>query len=328
MNRRTFIVGLGSAAAWPMVAGAQQARIPVVGYVGAGSPSTLIPRMKAAFDQGLKEAGYIEGRNLTIEYRWADGKFDRMPALMADLAARRVDVIFAGGGSTAALAAKAATTTIPIVFNIGVDPVRTVLVASLNRPGGNLTGVTTLGADAAAKRLELLHDLLPAARRIALLTNPASPAIAQIVTTETQAAARILGLDLIVLHAGTDPQLTAVFADLPQTRIDALVIGTDSFFTNRTKELAQLGLRHRVPAIYEHPEYAAAGGLISYGADLADQNRQAGAYTGRILNGERPGDLPVQLSTKVELIVNLKTATALGLTVPLTLLGRADEIIE
>jgi len=327
MKRREFIAGLG-AAAWPSVGYARQPAVPVIGWVGAGSAGTLLPHRMAAFHQSLKEAGYVEGRNLALEYRWADLHFDRMPALMADLVARRVNVIAAMGGSTAALAAKAATTTIPVVFNVGVDPVRTGIVASLGRPGGNLTGVTTLGAEAAAKRLELLHDLLPAMKRVALLVNPAFPALAEIVVVETEAAARVLGLEIVVLHASSDADLSAVFANLPQARAEALIIGTDSFFTNRASELGRLVLRYKVPAIYEHPEYAANGGLMSYGADLADQFRQAGTLTARILNGERPAELPVQQSTKVELIVNLRTAKALGMTVPLTLLGRADEVIE
>jgi putative ABC transport system substrate-binding protein len=277
-----------------MRAQAQQTGLPVIGWVGAGSPATLLPRNMDAFNKSLNEAGYVEGRNLAIEYRWAETRFDRMPAIMADLVARRVNVIAAMGGSTAALAAKAATTTIPVVFNVGVDPVRTGLVASLGRPGGNLTGVTTLGAEAAAKRLELLHELLPGMKRAALLVNPAFPALAQIVIAETQAAAHVLSLDIVVLYASSDAELNEVFANLARAQTDGLIIGTDSFFTNRTRALGQLVLQHRVPAIYEHPEYAASGGLMSYGADLADQFRQAGVLIGRILKGEKPGDLPVQ----------------------------------
>jgi putative ABC transport system substrate-binding protein len=328
MRRRDFIAGLGGAAAWPLAAWAQQA-VPVIGWIGTGSPSLFHFKARfGAFQLGLKEAGYVEGRNVAIEFRWAEGKFDRFPTLLADMVARRVNVIAAMAGTPLAQAAKAATTTIPIVFYVGVDPVRTGLVASLDRPGGNLTGVTTLSADVAPKRLELLRDLLPALRRVALLVNPASPANVQVLTADTQAAARTLGIDLVVLKAGSDPELDAVFANWQQTRAEALVIGTDSFFSNRTLELGRLVLRHGVPAVFEYPEFAASGGLMSYGTDIVDQFRQAGILTGRILNGEKPADLPVQQTTKVELVINLKTAKALGITVPLMLLGRADEVIE
>jgi len=277
MRRREFIAGLGGAATWPVVARAQQSAVPVIGWVGTGSPGlfSFKPRF-AAFQQGLKEAGYTDGRNVAIEFRCAEGKFDRFPMLMAEMVARRVNVIAAMAGTPLAQAAKAATTTIPIVFYVGVDPVRSGLVSSLDRPGGNLTGVTSLSADVAPKRLELLRELLPALRRVALLVNSASPANVEVLTADTQEAARTLGLDLVVLKASSDPELDAVFANWQQTRAEALVIGTDSFFSNRTLELGRLVLRHGVPAVFEYPEFAASGGLMSYGTDIVDQFRQAG----------------------------------------------------
>jgi putative tryptophan/tyrosine transport system substrate-binding protein len=281
-----------------------------------------------AFHQGLGETGYVEGRNVTIEYRWAEGHNDRLPALVADLARLEVAVIAATGGTAVALAAKAATTTIPIVFNIAADPVALGLVASLSRPGGNLTGVTSLSVQVAPKRLELLHELLPAVTVVALLINPTNPILAEIQSRDLQAAAGPLGLQLHVLHASTERDFDAVFATLAQLRAGALVIGTDLFFNTRSEQLAALTVRHAVPAIFQYREFAAAGGLMSYGNAIADPYRLVGVYTGRILKGEKPADLPVQRATKVELIINLKTAKALGLAVPLPLLGRADEVIE
>jgi putative ABC transport system substrate-binding protein len=277
------------------------------------------------FQQGLKEAGYVEGQNLTVEYRWADEKYDRLPALAADLVGRRVAVIVANG--PAVRPAKAATSTIPIVFVAGFDPLAFGLVASLSRPGGNLTGVSVLDVEIGAKRLELMHELVPAATVMALLVNPTTPA-AETIARDAQAEARTLGLQLHVLHASSDRDFDTVFATVAQLRAGALVIGADPFFTSRSQQLAKLTVDHAVPAIYEFREFAAAGGLISYGTSIVDAYRLAGVYTGRILKGEKPSDLPVQRATKVELILNLKTAKALGIAVPLPLVGRADEVIE
>jgi putative ABC transport system substrate-binding protein len=279
-----------------------------------------------AFRQGLSETGYVEGRNVVIEYRWTDGQNDRLPAMAADLVRRKVTVIAANGG--AAVAAKAATATTPIIFTSADDPVRFGLVASLNRPGGNLTGVVSLDAELLPKRLELLHELMPAATIIAVLLNPANASRYENLTRDLEAATRTIGLQIKVLHASTDSDIDAAFATLLQLRAVGLVIGTDAFFNSRTKQLAALALRHAMPTIYQYREFAVAGGLMSYGASGTDTYRQAGIYTGRILKGEKPADLPVQQATKVELIVNLKTAKALGLTVPPALLARADEVIE
>ena len=281
----------------------------------------------AAFLKGLSETGYVDGRNVAIEYRWAEGRNDRLPAMAADLVHRQVAVI-AATTTPAALAAKAATTTIPIVFETGGDPVKLGLVASLNRPGGNVTGVTQTNVEIAPKRLQLLHELLPTARVMALLVNPADPALAETYTKEVQAAARTLGLELHVLNASTERDFDGVFAKLIQLRAGGLVIGPDPFFTSRTEQLAALTVRHAVPAVFQYREFAVAGGLLSYGADITDAYRLAGIYTGRILKGDKPADLPVQQATKVELYINLKTAKALGLNVPNTLIGRADEVIE
>jgi putative ABC transport system substrate-binding protein len=327
MNRRELIMLLGGAATWPVVARAQQSAVPVIGWLGAGSPGLVAQvGQGAAFSQGLSEAGYVEGRNVAIEYRWAESQFSRLPALADDLVGRQVAVIFAST-VRAALAAKAATRTIPIVFIGPVDPVESGLVASLNRPGANLTGAVTLNVEVGPKRLELLHEVVPTATIIALLVNPTNP------TTETQsrdlqAAAQTLGLQLHVLHAGTEGDFDTAFANLVQVRAGALVIGIDSFLGARSELLAALTVRHAVPAIYAYREFAAAGGLMSYAGSLTDSYRQAGVFIGRILKGEKPADLPVQQGTKMELILNLKTAKALGLTVPISLLGRADEVIE
>jgi ABC-type uncharacterized transport system substrate-binding protein len=325
MRRREFIAGLGSAAAWPLAARAQRA-VPVVGYLNARAPGDD-PHLLAAVRQGLKEAGYVEGQNVTIEYRFADNQNDRLPGMASDLVRRQVAVIFAAP-TPAALAAKAATTTIPIVFEVGTDPVAVGLVASIARPGGNVTGVTNLTAELAPKRLELLHEMVPSATSFALLLNPTNPAVAEAELKESQAAARTLGLQLHVLSASTERDLDTVFATLVRLRAGALVVASDAFFVSRSAELAALTARYAVPAIQIAREFVVAGGLMSYGSPLIDGYRLAGSYVGRILKGEKPGDLPIQQATKAELIINMKTARALGLTVPLTLLGRADEVIE
>ena len=324
MRRREFIGGLGAAAGWPLAARAQQPAIPVIGFLNGASPGGYAP-MVAAFRQGLKETGYVEGQNVAIEFRWADGQYDRVPAMAAELVRRQVAVIVANTPGN--LAAKAATTMIPIVFTTSSDPVQTGLVASLARPGGNVTGVTQLGVEVAPKRLELAHELVPTATIIAVLVNPTNP------NTETQlrdlqAAARTLGVQLHVLHASTERDFAAVFTTLAQMRAGGLVISTDGLFTSRSEQIAALALRHAVPTIYQNRAFAAAGGLMSYGGSTTDIYRIAGAYTGRILKGEKPSDLPVQQATRIELIINMKTAQALGLTFPITLLGRADEVIE
>jgi len=331
MRRRAFITLLGGAAAtssvsWPLAARAQQAKMPLVGCLNSSSADADGDRMRA-YRRGLSETGYVEGRNVTIEYRWADGQNDRLPSLAADLVHRRVNVIVTGG-TPATLAAKAATTTIPIVFIIATDPVEAGLVASLNRPGGNLTGVTALNVELAPKKLELLHELLPAATVMALLVNPTNPVAAETQTRDLLAAARTLGVQLHILHASTERDFDAVFANLVQLRAGALVIGSDLFFTSRSEQLAALTVRHALPSIYQFREFAAAGGLMSYGGSITDWGYQGGVYTGRILAGAKPADLPVQQITKVELVINMKTAKALGLTFPITLLGRADEVIE
>jgi putative tryptophan/tyrosine transport system substrate-binding protein len=326
MNRRQVMSLLGGATAWPLAARAQQPAIPVIGFLNGGSPD-LFANLVRAFRQGLKETGYIEGQNVTVEYRWAEGQNDKLPALAADLVRRQVAVISATT-TPAALAAKAATTTIPIVFFVAGDPVELGLVASLNRPGGNITGTTTLTLEVGPKRLELLHEMVPTATIIALLVNPTSPNLAEAQVRDLRMAARGLGLQIHVLHASTDRDFDTVFATLGQLQAGGLVISSDSFFFSRGQLLAALAARHAVPAIYPFREDAAAGGLMSYGGSLADSHRLAGAYTGRILKGEKPADLPVQQSTKVELILNVRTAKSLGLTVPFSLLGRADEVIE
>jgi putative ABC transport system substrate-binding protein len=327
MKRRDFITLLGgSVAGWPLTAHAQQPAMPVIGLLGSESPDLYVDRLRA-FRQGLSETGFAEGRNVAIEYRWAEGQNNRLPALAADLVRRQVSIIATLGSLPAVPIAKAATATIPIVFAIGADPVAVGLVASLNRPGGNVTGVTSLNVEVGPKRMELLHELVPTVTVIALLINPTNPA-AQAQSGEMQAAARTLGLQLHVLPASTESDLDTAFATLAQLRARALVIGIDPFFTNRTEQLAARALRLAVPAIYHFREFAAAGGLMSYGGSVVESNRLAGVYAGRILKGEKPADLPVQQAVKVELVINLKTAKALGIIVPPALLTRADEVIE
>ncbi|MFL6950256.1 MAG: ABC transporter substrate-binding protein [Xanthobacteraceae bacterium] len=298
--------------------------MPVVGFLNGASADGYAMTARA-FRQGLKDTGFVEGQNVAIEYRWAEGQYDRLPALAADLVHRRVDVIAAN--SAAMLPARAATTMIPIVFTTSLDPVQLGLVASLSRPGGNVTGVTNLNVEVAPKRLELLHELAPAIKIIGLLVNPNNPN-AQTLSRDLQAVAGKLGLQLHVLYASNERDFDRVFAELVQRRAGALVIGSDAFLTSHSEQLAALALRHALPAVYQFPEFTAAGGLMSYGSSVTELYQTAGVYTGRILKGEKPADLPVQQVTKVELIINLKTAKALGLTVPLPLLGRADQVIE
>jgi putative ABC transport system substrate-binding protein len=328
MRRRDFVQGFaGFVTTWPLAAKAQQAPKPVVGLLGATTAQGYAAQL-AAFRQGLSEAGFAEGRDVTIEYRWADDQYDRLPGLAADLVSRNVAVIATIGGTTAALAAKAATTTIPVVFHGGFDPVKTGLVASLNRPGGNLTGIATLSADTGQKRLQLIHEVVPATTTLGILLNPANGAVNETQSNDFQTGARALGLQLHVLDASTEREIEDAFANLKQMRVGALAIGTDGFFVSRSEQLAALANRYAMPAIFQYREFAAAGGLMSYGGSVPDSYRLSGVYTGRILKGEKPADLPIQQATKVELIVNLKTAKTLGLTVPMSLLTRADELIE
>jgi putative tryptophan/tyrosine transport system substrate-binding protein len=327
MRRREFITGLGGAVVWPLAARAQQATMPVIGFLNSGSPgSAAYASFVAAFRQGLKETGYVEGQNVAIEFRWAEGQYDRVPAMAAELVGRKMAVIVANTPGN--LAAKEVTTTIPIVFTVADDPVQIGLVASLARPGGNVTGATQLGVEVAPKQLQLAHALVPTATIIAVLVNPTNPN-AETLLRNLQAAARILGVQLHFLHSSAERDFDRVFATWPQLGAGVLVIsGTDPFLGSRSEQLAALALRHTVPAISFIREFVAAGGLMSYGGSSTDMYRVAGVYTGRILNGEKPADLPVQQATKVELIINLKTAKALGLTVPETLLATADEVIQ
>ena len=326
MKRREFIAGLGSAAAWPLIAAkAQQRPLPVIGYLRSSSAAGFEHEL-AAFRQGLGSIGYVEGQNVAIDYQYADNHYDWLPALAADLVRRQMALIYAGDNA-AALAAKAANTTIPIVFRIGADPVNLGLVASLNRPGGNVTGVSFLSTTTVAIRLQMLHEAVPNAAVIGALINPRNPN-AEPNTRETQEAARKLGIDLHVLHASSDQDIDAAFATLVQRRAEALAIDGDVFFSGRIVQLASFSARHAMPAIYPSRDFPDAGGLMSYGTSNTDADRLAGVYVGRVLKGDKPADLPVQQAVKVELIINLKTAEALGITFPLTLLGRADGVIE
>jgi putative ABC transport system substrate-binding protein len=328
MRRRQFITLLGaSAAAWPLAASAQQPpAMPVVGYLGAESPELWASRVRA-FRQGLGEAGFVEGRNVLIEYRWAEGHNERFPALAADLVGRRVAVIAAPGSAPAAVAAKAATATIPIAFFTGGDPIELGLVTSLARPNANLTGVTNLTIEVVPKRLELLRELIPTGSAVAVLLNPTNP-VAEAESRDLQAAARILGLQLHVLHARAESDFDAAFATLAQLRVRALVISPDALFGARDQLLAALALRHGLLSVHANREYVVAGGLMSYGNSFLDGHRMAGVYAGRLLKGEKPSDLPVMQSTRIEFIINMKTAKALGLDVPPSVLVRADEVIE
>jgi putative ABC transport system substrate-binding protein len=323
LRRRDFIAFLGGASTWPLAARAQQASVPVIGFLGPGSAQSDAYRV-TAFRQGLSEAGLVEGQNFTIEYRWADSHYDRLPALATELVRRQVAVIATSGTP----AATAATKTIPIVFETAADPVKIGLVASLNRPGGNVTGFTQASEEVAPKRLELLHELLPKADVLALLVNPTAPVLADQQKREVLSAARALGIDLHVLNASTEQDFNRIFAKLTELRAGGLVIGGDAFFTSHVKQLAALTVQHAVPAIYQWREFAAAGGLMSYGANVTETHRLVGNYAGRILKGGKPADLPVQQAAKVEMFINLKTARALGITIPLPLSGRADEIFE
>jgi putative ABC transport system substrate-binding protein len=325
MRRRELILGSG-AMILPLVARAQRKAMPVIGFLGSTSPGPFAPFV-AAFHQGLSETGYIEGQNVAIEYLWAEGRFDQLPALAADLVGRKVDVILASGGSPSALAAKNATSTIPIVFTGISNPVEVGLVASLARPGGNVTGFSLMGIELLAKRFELLSELVPQARVIALIVNPSSP-VAEALIRDMQEAAGAKNVQLSVLRADSESEIDAAFDSLVQLHAGALVVGNDPFFDSRHDQLVALAARHAVPAIYQSRIYAAAGGLISYGPSIASNYRQAGIYAGRILKGEKPADLPVQQPAQFELVINLKTAKALGLTVPPLLLAQADEVIE
>ena len=328
MRRREVLGVLGSAAAaWPLVARAQQpVAMPVIGYLGAETPAVFVSRVRA-FRQGLGETGYVEGRNVAIEFRWAEGQHSRLSALAADLVSRPVAVIVAPGGAPAALAAKSVTSTIPIIFEMGADPLAIGLVETLKRPGANLTGVTSLNVQVTPKRLEILHEVVPKAAVIAVLLNPTSPTTGSQLKN-LQAAADALGVRLHILHASTQQDFAAVFETLAQVRPGGLVVASDTFFATHAEQLAALTVRHAMPAIHQSRDFAVAGGLMSYAGSFVELHRQAGIQTGRVLKGDKPADLPVHQVTKVELIVNLKTTKALGLTMPLPLLGRADEVIE
>jgi putative tryptophan/tyrosine transport system substrate-binding protein len=326
VKRREFIAGFGSAAVWPVVARAQQAAMPVIGYVSPQSAGEDFKNFTVPFLQGLKETGYVDGQNVAVEYRWAENQYDRLPALVAELVRRRVSVI-AAIGTPAAMAAKAANTTIPIVFSSGVDPVALGLVASLNRPGGNVTGVANLGAELLPKQLQLLRDLIPNAALFGVLVDPAFPPTQSIIT-DLQAAARTLGLQLVIANATTDSDLETAFATFSQRRVGGVLVGQSTFFRGRTEKLAALTARHSLPAMFQYREFTLAGALMSYGGSFGYMYHLVGLYTGRILKGDTPADLPVQQFTKIELVLNLKTAKALGLEIPPTLLARADEVIE
>jgi len=325
MKRGEFITLLGGAAAWPFAARAQQATMPVIGFVNPGSPDAPLV---AGFRKGLNEAGYVESQNVTVEYYWLEGKYDRLPSVMTDLVRRRVGVIATPGSNPAALAAKAATTTIPIVFGVGADPVKLDLVTSLARPGSNATGINLFVADMSAKRLGLLHDLVPKATRIAVLVNPDNTSTAEATLREIPEAARAIGLQIQVLNASTSREIEASFVTMVRDRADALFVAADAFLNSRRVQFATLATRHGVPSAYSQRAVVEAGGLMSYGTDNLDVLRQVGVYTGQILKGAKPADLPVLQSTKFEFVINLQTARALGLEVPPQLLASADEVIE
>jgi putative ABC transport system substrate-binding protein len=327
MRRRAFILALGGAAAWPLAARTQQPAMPTIGFLHSASAAAYAALL-AAFRKGLSEAGFVEGQNVTIEYRWGEGHNERLPALAAELVRRRVDVIVTPVSTAATLAAKAATATIPIVFVIGADPVKIGLVASLNRPGGNATGISDIGVELGAKRLALLHELLPGAARFAVLVNPDNPFITEPFVTELQTAASAIGRQIEVAAASTNSEIDTAFATLVKKRADAFLISPEALFVTRRVQLITLAARHALPALYHRREFVGGGGLMSYGSDLADQFRQTGIYTGRILKGEKPAEMPVQLPTKFEFVINLQTAKTLGIDIPPTLLARADEVIE
>jgi ABC-type uncharacterized transport system substrate-binding protein len=327
MRRREFLGALGGAAVWPLTAHAQQPAMPVIGFLDPRSPDALADRLRG-FRQGLREVGYIEGENVAVEYRWAENRLDRLPELVADLVRRRVAVIAAPGGFAVASAAKAATSSIPIIFIVSDDPVRLGLVASLARPGGNLTGVNFLATELVAKRLELLRELVPGATRIAVLVNPADAANTEPTLRDVEAAARAIGLQIQVIRASTSSEIEAAFATIARERPEAFFVGNAPFLNVRRVQLVQLMARHAIPATYPGREYAEVGGLMSYGSNIADAFRQAGVYCGRLLKGAKPADLPVVQSSKFELVINHPTARMLGLTVPPSLLATADEVIE
>jgi len=328
MRRRDFISLLGgTAVSWPLLAHAEQSATPVIGYL-SGATHEMMHDYVAAFHRGLADVGYTDGQNMTVDYRWAEGHNDRLPALAAELVRRRVDVIAVGGSTPGALASKAATQTIPIVFLVGTDPVKVGLVASMNRPGGNITGITILNVQLIAKCFELMHGLMPAATTIAVLLNPANTLQTETERVIVQGAARDIGAQLLMLNASSPSEIDAAFATLVSARAGALVVSGEYFFLTQRERLVALSARHAVPTIYAYREFIQAGGLVSYGTDNVDAHRLVGVNTGRILKGEKPADLPVQQITKVELIINLKTARALGLSFPLAMLGRADDVIE
>jgi ABC-type uncharacterized transport system substrate-binding protein len=327
VRRRQFITLLGGAVASPLAARAQQATMPMIGFLHAGLPDSFV-HLVAAFRKGLSQSGYVEGQNVTIEYRWAQNENDRLPELAADLVRRRVAVIVTPASTAATLAAKGATTTIPIVFETGADPVKIGLVASLNRPGGNATGVSDIGVELGAKRLGLLHELLPEAARFAALVNPSNPFITEPFVAEMQTAGSAIGRQIEVVTTSTKSDIDAAFGTLVKERADAFLISPDALFVSRRVQLVTLAARHVLPALYHRREFAEAGGLMSYGSKLADQFRQTGVYVGRILKGEKPAEMPVQLPIKFELVINLQTAKTFGITIPTTLLARADEVIE